>query len=126
LQAKKSFYCSLPAKTNIILRQSQYSGSRFVSVLLYVAFFAVGLGPGVRVYMAEIFLTNLRGRAMSVASSALWASCLAVTLTLVSIMHAAGVSGVFSLYAILSLMAFLFVWKWLPETPRSFTRGDPT
>jgi Sugar (and other) transporter len=64
-------------------------------------------------YMAEIFPTNLRGRAMSVASSVLWASCLAVTLTFV---YAAGVSGAFSLYAILSLIAFLFIWKWLPET----------
>jgi len=88
----------------------------FVSVLLYVAFFAVGLGPGVWVYMAEIFPTKLRGRAMSIASSALWASCLAVTLTFVSIMRAAGLAGAFSLYALLSLSTCLFVWKWVPET----------
>lgn len=88
----------------------------FACVLLYVAFFAVGLGPGVWVYMAEIFPTNLRGRATSIASSALWASCAVVTLTFVPIMHAAGLAGTFGLYALLSLLTCLFVWRWVPET----------
>lgn len=88
----------------------------FTSILLYVGCFALGLGPGVWVYMAEIFPTNVRGRAMSVATSALWTACLAVTLTFLSIMHATGISGAFALYAVLSLCTFLFVWKWVPET----------
>ena len=88
----------------------------FGSVLLYVAFFAVGLGPGVWVYMAEIFPTRVRGRATSVATSALWAACLVVTLTFLSIVEALGTSSAFLLYAGLSLVTFVFVWKWVPET----------
>lgn len=88
----------------------------FGSVLLYVAFFAVGLGPGVWVYMAEIFPTRVRGRATSVATSALWAACLVVTLTFLSIVEALGTSAAFLLYAALSLVTFVFVWKWVPET----------
>jgi MFS transporter, SP family, arabinose:H+ symporter len=88
----------------------------FASVLLYVAFFAVGLGPGVWVYMAEIFPTRVRGRATSVATTALWTACLAVTLTFLSIVQALGASAAFLLYALLSLITFFFVWIWVPET----------
>jgi sugar porter (SP) family MFS transporter len=88
----------------------------FSSVLLYVAFFAVGLGPGVWVYVAEIFPTHLRSRASSLATTALWAACLLVTLTFLSITEALTVSGAFQLYAALSLITFFFVWKWVPET----------
>ncbi|MGC2162670.1 MAG: sugar porter family MFS transporter [Silvibacterium sp.] len=88
----------------------------FASVLFYVAFFAVGLGPGVWVYITEIFPTELRSRATSMAISALWASCLAVTLTFLSIVHALGISSTFLIYALLSFMTFSFVWKFVPET----------
>ena len=88
----------------------------FASVLLYVAFFAVGLGPGVWVYIAEIFPTRIRGRATSLATSALWAACLAVTFTFLTIVESLGASGAFVLYAILSLITFLFVYLCVPET----------
>jgi len=88
----------------------------FGSVLLYVAFFAVGLGPGVWVYMSEIFPTRVRGRATSLATTALWTACLVVTLTFLSIVEALGTSAAFLLYALLSLVTFVFVWKWVPET----------
>jgi sugar porter (SP) family MFS transporter len=88
----------------------------FSSVLLYVAFFAVGLGPGVWVYTAEIFPTRMRGRATSLATTALWTTCLVVTLTFLSIVQALGASAAFMLYAMLSFLTFLFIWKWVPET----------
>lgn len=88
----------------------------FSMVLLYVAFFAVGLGPTVWVYISEIFPTQVRGRAASVATTALWTACLAVTFTFLSIVHAVGASGAFLLYAVLSAVTFAFVWYWVPET----------
>ena len=88
----------------------------FSSVLFYVAFFAVGLGPGVWVYIAEIFPTRIRGRATSLATSALWAACLAVTFTFLSIVETLGSSGAFFLYAALSFITFVFVYFWVPET----------
>jgi sugar porter (SP) family MFS transporter len=88
----------------------------FGSVLPYVAFFAVGMGPGVWVYTAEIFPTRMRGRATSLATTALWTACLVVTLTFLSIVQALGAPAAFMLYAILSSLTFLFIWKWVPET----------
>jgi MFS transporter, SP family, arabinose:H+ symporter len=39
-----------------------------------------------------------------------------VTLTFLSIVEALGTSSAFLLYAALSLVTFVFVWKWVPET----------
>lgn len=88
----------------------------FTSVLLYVAFFAVGLGPGIWVYIAEIFPTQNRAGANSIAISGLWTACIAVTFTFLSLVQAAGISSAFTVYAILSLATFAFIWKFVPET----------
>lgn len=88
----------------------------FASVLCYVAFFAIGLGPTVWVYVTELFPNKLRGRATSVAISALWTACIAVTLTFLTIVDTLGVSSAFLVYAGLSLVTFLFVWTMVPET----------
>jgi len=87
-----------------------------LNVLIYVAFFAFGMGPGVWLYMSEIFPTKVRGRAASLATSALWAGTLVVTFTFLSLVKVLGVGGTFGLYAALSLVCFLYVWKAVPET----------
>ena len=92
------------------------SAIAFASVLLYVAFFAVGLGPGVWVYIAEIFPTRVRGQATSLATASLWTACMAVTMTFLTTVETLGISNAFLLYALLSLITFVFVWKWVPET----------
>ena len=53
----------------------------FAFTLAYVASFAVAMGPVVWVVLSEIFPTSIRGRAMSVATLALWVACFAVSQT---------------------------------------------
>lgn len=85
-------------------------------ILAYVASFAVGLGPGSWLLMSELFPTNVRGRAMSVATVGIWAACLLITLTFLSLLNAVGAAGAFWIYASLCLVTFVFVWKIAPET----------
>jgi sugar porter (SP) family MFS transporter len=85
-------------------------------VLTYVACFAVGVGTGTWVLMAEICPTRVRGRAMSVATVCLWCGTLLVTLTFLSLVNLFTAAGVFLLYAAVSIAAFLFVWRSVPET----------
>lgn len=85
------------------------------STMLYVGAFATGLGPGAWVYMAEIFPTNVRGRAMSIATSALWLSCILVSNSFLSLLHALGPSSTFACYAVVSAVAVIFFAQ-LPET----------
>ncbi|MBO0356708.1 sugar porter family MFS transporter [Hymenobacter sp. BT186] len=85
-------------------------------IMLYVACFAVGLGPGVWVVITEIFPNAVRGRAASLATVALWIACTLISFTFLSLVKAAGLSGAFGLYAGLSALTFVFVWRAVPET----------
>jgi sugar porter (SP) family MFS transporter len=85
-------------------------------IMLYVACFAVGLGPGVWVVITEIFPNAVRGRAASLATVALWVACTLISFTFLSLVKAAGLAGAFGLYAVLSALTFVFVWRAVPET----------
>jgi sugar porter (SP) family MFS transporter len=87
-----------------------------IFILTYVACFAVGVGTGTWVLMSEICPTKVRGRAMSVATVFLWCGTLLVTLTFLSLVNVFTASGVFLLYAMVSIAGFLFVWRGVPET----------
>jgi sugar porter (SP) family MFS transporter len=87
-----------------------------VFVLIYVACFAIGVGTGTWVMMAEICPTRVRGRAMSVATVCLWCGTLLVTLTFLSLVNLLTAPGAFLLYAAVSIAAFLFFWRAVPET----------
>ncbi len=85
-------------------------------ILCYVAFFSFGMGPGVWVVMSELFPTRIRGRAMSLATVALWLACLLITVTFLSLVKAFTAAGAFWLYAFMCGCTVWFVWKFTPET----------
>lgn len=87
-----------------------------VLVLAYVACFALSLGPATWVYIAELFPTAVRGRAMSVATLSLWVSCLAVTLSFLTMVRMLTAAGAFWVYAAVCVMTFVFVRRLVPET----------
>jgi SP family arabinose:H+ symporter-like MFS transporter len=86
------------------------------AMLICVASFGVGLGPGVWVLMAEIFPTRVRGRAMSIATVSLWVACVALTMTFLTLVKAIGTTGAFWLYGSMCVVTFLIVWLITPET----------
>jgi sugar porter (SP) family MFS transporter len=95
----------------------QTSGSVvLVFVLTYVACFAIGVGTGTWVMMAEICPTRVRGRAMSLATVCLWCGTLLVTLTFLSLVNSLTAPGAFLVYFAISIAAFVFVWRAVPET----------
>ncbi len=85
-------------------------------MLVCVAAFAVGLGPGTWVLLSEIFPTRVRGRAMSIATVALWVACFALTMTFLTLVKLLGASGAFWLYGAMCGITFALVWRQLPET----------
>ncbi|HXE13125.1 MAG TPA: sugar porter family MFS transporter [Bryobacteraceae bacterium] len=87
-----------------------------VLILGYVAWFAIGLGPGVWVVIAELFPTGVRGRAVSISTVSLWVACLVITSTFLTIVKLFSITGAFWLYAFLSVVTFVFVWRVVPET----------
>jgi len=86
------------------------------TILLYVAFFALGMGPGPWLIISEIFPTKVRGRAASIATSTLWSGTLLVTFTFLSLVKVLNLWGTFAIYGALSFVCCAYVWKMVPET----------
>ncbi len=86
------------------------------AMLLCVASFAVGLGPGVWVVLSEIFPTKIRGRAMAVATVALWVACTVLTMTFLTLSRTLGRTGAFLIYGGMCAFTALFVLFVVPET----------
>jgi SP family galactose:H+ symporter-like MFS transporter len=55
-----------------------------LSLAVYIASFAIGLGPVFWLLISEIFPLNIRGQAASVATMANWLSNFVVSLTFLS------------------------------------------
>lgn len=87
-----------------------------VSLVAYVAFFAVGLGPVFWLLISEIYPTRVRGLAMSVATVANWVANLGVALTFPVLVSWAGESATFAAYAVLTVASLVFTWRLVPET----------
>jgi MFS transporter, SP family, galactose:H+ symporter len=91
----------------------------WVSVLCvtaYVACFAISLGPIFWLMIAEIYPLKIRSRAMGVATMANWGSNLLVALTFLSLLRALGRPWTFWLYALIGVVAWIFVFRMVPET----------
>ncbi len=87
-----------------------------VALAAYVGGFAIGLGPIFWLLIAEIFPLAYRGRGMSVASMANWGSNLVVALFFPNLIVLLTLGGAFALFAVLTVVAFAFAWKFVPET----------
>ena len=87
-----------------------------VALAAYVGGFAIGLGPIFWLLIAEIFPLAYRGRGMSVASMANWGSNLVVALFFPNLVELLTLGGAFALFAVLTLAAVAFTWKFVPET----------
>ncbi len=89
-----------------------------VALAAYVGGFAIGLGPIFWLLIAEIFPLAYRGRGMSVASMANWGSNLVVALFFPNLIVLLTLGGAFALFGVLTIIAFAFAWRFVPETSR--------
>lgn len=88
----------------------------FALTLVYIGSFAVAMGPVVWVVLAEIFPTRIRGRAMAVATVALWIADYAVVQMVPSMFAKLGKDVSFWAYGAMCAVAFVFVFRFIPET----------
>lgn len=87
-----------------------------LSLISYVAFFAMSLGPVTWVVLSEILPLSIRGLGMAIALVGNWLANYAVSLTFPDLIRHLGVSGSFALFGSFSLLALLFVFCFIPET----------
>ncbi|MBX0295600.1 sugar porter family MFS transporter [Haloarcula nitratireducens] len=86
------------------------------SLMLFVAFFAIGLGPVFWLLISEIYPLAVRGGAMGLVTVANWGANLLVSLTFPLLTANAGKPQTFWLFGVFSLAALLFSYRYVPET----------
>ena len=87
-----------------------------VSLAVYIASFAVGLGPVFWLLISEIYPLSVRGVGMSLATVVNWVTNLLVALTFLTLIDRLGKPGTFWLYASISVIAVVFSILFIPET----------
>ena len=86
------------------------------SLLLYIASFAISLGPVAWLIVAEIYPLKIRGLAMSIATFSNWGFNFIVAGTFLTIVQKLGASTAFWIYAVLSILGWIFCYFYVPET----------
>jgi len=96
--------------------QQEYGWVALAGLVLFIASFAIGLGPVFWLMISEIFPVGARGKAMSVCTIANWGANFLVAQTFLSLSDAITRQGVFFLYAALAVASVALFAKWVPET----------
>jgi MFS transporter, SP family, xylose:H+ symportor len=106
------------------------SGSRnssaiaILAVVVYIGGFAMSWGPVTWVLLSEIFPNSVKGKAMSIAVAAQWIANFFVSTTFPIMDRSSALNAAFNhgfaywLYGAASVVAALFVMRFVPETKR--------
>lgn len=111
--------CFSLAVIGALFRAGHTGGVLLVGLMcLFVACFAFSMGPIKWVVMSEIFPTKIRGRAMAIATLAVWITDGVYNQLFPRIRDNLGISGTFFIFAVALLPQFVFIWKIMPETKK--------
>ncbi|MCB9667348.1 MAG: sugar porter family MFS transporter [Myxococcales bacterium] len=87
-----------------------------ISILVYIMFFALSLGPLGWLILSEVFPLSVRGVGMSLGSLSNWLFNLVVAFTFLKLVHALSPAGAFWLYAAVGSLGLVWGYVFLPET----------
>lgn len=88
----------------------------FLAVLVYIAFFAIAIGPIPHLMMAEIFPIHVRNTGMGMASICNWGFNFIVVFTFPLFLSGLGIAATFWIYAIACIIGLVFTRCYIPET----------
>ncbi|THU66648.1 hypothetical protein C4D60_Mb05t16370 [Musa balbisiana] len=87
-----------------------------VSVIVYFCCFVMGFGPIPNILCSEIFPTWVRGVCIAICALIIWIGDIIVTYTIPLMLNTIGLAGVFAIYLVVCVIAFVFVFLKVPET----------
>jgi len=85
-------------------------------ILIFIASFAFSLGPVVWVILSEIYPTKIRGRAMSIATMAVWIGTTIIGQLIPLSLDHIGPAITFWIFALFCIPTIWIGWKIMPET----------
>lgn len=86
------------------------------ALVLFVGAYSFSFGPVSWLVLSEIFPAGIKGRAFSITTVINWGTNLFVSLTFLDMLSGIGTSSTFIFYAVVCILALLFVYKYVPET----------
>jgi sugar porter (SP) family MFS transporter len=87
-----------------------------VALLVYISFFAASFAPVMWVIISEIYPNRIKGVAMSFSTAVSWL-CTFLTVYFAPVIHGTlGLNYLFGIFGFFSVVAFIFVKIWIPET----------
>ncbi|WP_243725623.1 sugar porter family MFS transporter [Actinomadura rubrisoli] len=99
------------------------SGLSLVFMVLYIAGYAVGLGPVFWTLIGEVFPPRAHAAGSSASTAVNWASNFVVSLVFLPIAGLIGEGETFWVFAAISFAGLLFVARYVPETKGRDARG---
>jgi SP family galactose:H+ symporter-like MFS transporter len=87
-----------------------------ISIMVYVASFAISLGPIFWLLIAEIYPLKVRSSSEGLAATFNWGSNLVVSLTFLTLLTEIGATRTFWLYGLFAIGAWIFSYYLVPET----------
>ncbi len=107
---------SLAYLTYEFSKETQNPVGVLVALLIYISFFAASFAPVMWVIISEIYPNQIKGLAMSFSTAVSWL-CTFLTIQFTPIISGSmGMQWVFAIFGIFSVIAFVFVKIWIPET----------
>lgn len=87
-----------------------------IALLLYISFFAASFAPVMWVIISEIYPNRIKGVAMSFSTAVSWL-CTFLTVYFAPVIQGSlGLNYLFGIFGLFSILAFIFVKIWIPET----------
>lgn len=107
---------SLAYLTYAFSQETQNSAGVLAALLVYISFFAASFAPVMWVIISEIYPNRIKGIAMSFSTAVSWL-CTFLTVQFTPVISGSlGMQWVFAIFLIFSIIAFVFVKIWIPET----------
>jgi sugar porter (SP) family MFS transporter len=87
-----------------------------LALLMYISFFAASFAPVMWVIISEIYPNRIKGLAMSFSTAVSWL-CTFLTVYFAPVIQGSlGLHYLFAIFGVFSIIAFVFVKIWIPET----------
>ncbi len=96
--------------------QNQVPQLALAALLLYIASFAIGIGPVFWLMISEIYPLSVRGPAEGITAVVNWGTNFVVSFTFLTLVNALTRAGVFWIYAAIGVITIGFILWRVPET----------
>lgn len=87
-----------------------------IYMMVFIAFFAFSQGAVIWVFISEIFPNQVRAKGQTLGSSTHWVMAAIIAFGFPYLAETLGGAVTFFFFAVMMVLQFIFVWRYMPET----------